>query len=337
MKQGNELVVGTVIIAAVVVLVAGTLWLQGTNFGQRITPLYVLVREVGQLAEGNSVKLRGVQIGRVASIAVEPGGNLVRIVIEMQGDFDIEDPSDAGVIIAPESLFGDWQAEIVSRRGFSQFDYVDVPPSAQTGDTLVLGGYAIPDISRLTAAADEISQNLSRLTDRFDRAFTEETADQLRSAIGNIEGISADIRELITQQASTFAVVSADVASAANEISRASTQARVTLQQLDGLLNRGEVDSILMSVRNASASIDSIAASINRSTGGLDYTIARADSAFASLQRVTASVEAGEGSLGRLIVDSTLALRAESAMAQLDSLLADVKANPRRYVRLSIF
>ena len=39
----------------------------------------------------------------------------------------------------------------------------------------------------------------------------------------------------------------------------------------------------------------------------------------------------------RLLVDTTLAARAENAMAQLDSLLADVKRNPRRYVRLSIF
>jgi phospholipid/cholesterol/gamma-HCH transport system substrate-binding protein len=241
------------------------------------------------------------------------------------------------VIIAPESLFGDWQAEIVSRARFPQFPYYEVPPSASRADTLVLGGYAIPDISRLTAAADEISQNLRRLTDRFDRAFTEQTADQIRQAIADISTVSTDIRTLITQQASTFQQVSGDVAHAATEISAASTQARSTLQSVDAMINRGEIDSMLVSMKHTAGSVDRVAAQVERSTAGLDRTMARADSAFSSVNRLTARIESGQGSLGRLIVDSTLAIRAENAMAQLDSLLADVKRNPRRYVRLSIF
>jgi phospholipid/cholesterol/gamma-HCH transport system substrate-binding protein len=201
----------------------------------------------------------------------------------------------------------------------------------------VLGGYAIPDISRLTAAADEISQNLSRLTDRFDRAFTEETADQLRQAIANVEGMSSDIRALIEQQAVTFQAVSGDVAAASTEISAASTQARVTLQRLDATLGRGEIDSVLISMRNTARNVDQVSANFERSSASMEGTMARADSTFASVQRLTRSIEAGQGTLGRLLVDTMLVTRAENAMAQLDSLLADVKANPRRYVRLSIF
>jgi phospholipid/cholesterol/gamma-HCH transport system substrate-binding protein len=337
MTQGNELAVGSVIIGAVVVLAAGTLWLKGTEFGQESTHIEVLVQEVGQLAEGNAVKLRGVPIGRVSSVDVEPGGNLVRVGMDIEGDFQIDDPRTVGVIIAPESLFGDWQAEIVDRERAQQFAYYEVPASEMARDTLVLGGYAIPDISRLTAAADEISQNLSRLTDRFDRAFTEETADQLRRAIANVEGMSSDIRSLIEQQAVTFQAVSRDVAAASTEISQASTQARVTLQRLDGTLAAGQIDSVLVSMANTARNVDRLSAQMASSTAGLEGTMARADSAFASVQRVTTRIEAGQGSLGRLIGDSSLAFRAENAMARLDSLLADVKANPGRYIRLSIF
>src|SRR5688572_15270124 len=128
MTQGSrELVVGSVIIAAVLVLAVGTLWLKGTDFGREPTHIEVLVREVGQLAEGNSVKLRGVPIGTVSSVGVEPGGTLVRVGMDIDADFEIEDPRGAGVIIAPESLFGDWQAEIVDRQRFPQFEYYEVP------------------------------------------------------------------------------------------------------------------------------------------------------------------------------------------------------------------
>jgi phospholipid/cholesterol/gamma-HCH transport system substrate-binding protein len=331
MTQGRELVVGSVILAALAVVVVGTLWLQGTNFGQTTTRVEVLVRDVGQLTEGNAVKFRGVAIGEVAEVVVEPGGNAVRLVLEIQGEQAFAD--DAAVLIAPESLFGDWQAEIVTKAGAPEFVFFDVSPAEQMRDTIVLGGYAIPDISRLTAAADQISQNLRRLTDRFDRAFTEETADQIRQAIGNLEAISSDIRELIAQQANTFENVSVEVQRAASEISASATQARITLERLDQTLAGGDIDSILVNIEAATASINRIATELE----GVDGTLARADSTFGSVQRITARIEAGEGSLGRLLSDTTLALRLESSAAQLDSLLIDVKANPRRYINFSIF
>jgi len=335
MTQSRELAVGAVIVAALVVAVLGTLWLQGTNFGQGTVRVEVLVQGVGQLREGNAVKFRGVTVGRVSLIEVEPGGDAVRLVMDVQDDVLLGE--DAAVLSAPESLFGDWQAEIVTLADAPEFVYFEVPPADLSRDTVVLGGYAIPDISRLTAAADQISRNLRRLTDRVDRAFTEETADQIRMAIGNIQLISADIRDLIDQQAVTFANVTVEVERAAGELSASATQARRTLERIDETLTRGEVDSILVSVRNASASIDLIAAELASSTGRLDQTMARADSTFGSVQRITGRIEAGQGALGRLISDSTFAIRLENAAAQLDSLLADVKANPRRYVRLSIF
>jgi phospholipid/cholesterol/gamma-HCH transport system substrate-binding protein len=58
---------------------------------------------------------------------------------------------------------------------------------------------------------------------------------------------------------------------------------------------------------------------------------------LARIDRVSARIEAGEGALGRLLVDSTLAVRAEGVLEQLDFLLRDLRENPKRYVRLSIF
>lgn len=71
--------------------------------------------------------------------------------------------------------------------------------------------------------------------------------------------------------------------------------------------------------------------------GGLSATLGRADSAFLRVDRIAAGLEAGEGSLGRLLTDTAFALRAENVLMQLDLLLQDVRENPRRYVRLSIF
>jgi phospholipid/cholesterol/gamma-HCH transport system substrate-binding protein len=241
------------------------------------------------------------------------------------------------VIIAPESLFGDWQAEISTLTRFPGFAYYHIPADERQRDTLVLPGYALPDISRLTAAADEISKNLATLTDRFDRAFSEETAENLRLTISNIQGVSEDIRNLIGQQAETFERVAGQVEGAAMEIGGASTAARSTLERIDQTLRRGEVDSILVNVRAATANINEMTREVNASTGQLRSTLASADSAFARINRITGDVEAGRGNLGLLLNDTTLVARAENVLMQFEVLLADIRANPRKYVRFSIF
>ena len=87
----------------------------------------------------------------------------------------------------------------------------------------------------------------------------------------------------------------------------------------------------------ATANIQAIAANLQEPSAELSAAVTRADSTFARLDRLAAGVEAGEGALGRLLADSTLAVRAEGVLGQLDLLLQDLRENPRRYVRLSIF
>jgi len=335
-REGKELLVGTVIIASVVVLVTGTLWLKGTNWGRPVTQVEVWVRDIGQLMQGNQVVFRGVPIGQVASIAVDEGGEFVRVGLELEEVREM--PPDARAIVSPESLFGDWQLEVVTRTRFPRFDYYEVEEGYTTdAGVRVLGGYALPDISRLTAAADEISENLAVLTDRFDRAFNEETADALSQAIRNVQQVSDDIKNLIQQQASTFQSVSVQVEGAATEIGSAAVAARSTLERVDALMARGEIDSILVAMRDASGSLRTIAENVDSSSGDLSGLLARADSTVATFEMVARRLAGGEGALGRLLVDTTFAFRAEAAMAQLELLLQDIRLNPGRYVRLSIF
>ena len=336
MSQGREVVVGIVILLSVVVVAAGTLFLKGYRWGEEVTQVDALLRNVGQLMEGNDVVFRGVTIGSVQAITVEPGGEAVRVTMELDGQIELAE--DAVVVLAPESLFGDWQAEIVSRSRFPRFDYYEVEEgrTTETG-TPVLGGYALPDISRLTAAADEISENLAVLTDRVDRAFNEETAENLRLAISDIQSITSNVNTFVQEQSVTFEEVSDDVARAADDISAAATAARSTLERTDQLLASGEIDSILVNLQATSRNMEVIAQDVGRATQGLEGTLARADTTFANVQSVTDRIERGEGSLGMLLGDSALYLRAESTLDQLDALLADVRENPRRYINLSIF
>lgn len=336
MSRGRESLVGLLIIAAVGVGVAGTLWLQGTNWGRPAVPLQVLLSDVAQLSPGNPVKFRGVQVGRVSTIEVEPDGQAVRVT--MQLDDEIVLPADAVVLLAPESFFGDWQAEIVRRGRFPSFAFYDVPPGTRGADGVpVLGGYALPELSRLTASAEQISTNLANLTERFDIAFNEQTAANLARAIENFGVVSEDLRALVDQQSRIAMSITVSADSALAEIEESSRVARRSFERIEELLGRQEMDSIVENLSGATASMEKIASDLAGSSDELAATLARADSVFTRIDVLTARVAAGEGALGRLMADSTLAVRAEDVLQQLNLLLLDLRENPRRYVRLSIF
>lgn len=66
-------------------------------------------------------------------------------------------------------------------------------------------------------------------------------------------------------------------------------------------------------------------------------TIARVDTAVAQVNYLLADVRAQEGTLGQLIYDKSLYTNINTTIVSADSLLVDLKANPRRYVHFSLF
>jgi phospholipid/cholesterol/gamma-HCH transport system substrate-binding protein len=330
--RGKEFLVGIVIIAAVAVAVVGTLWLQGTTFGP-VTMGTVLTETVGQLSEGNAVTYRGVRIGQVATIRVLDDGSGVEVTMIIREA--VRMPADAAVVFGPESLFGDWHAEIVSRASYPSFPFYAVPPGL--GAPAPLGGYALPELSRLTASAEQISSNLESLTDRLELAFNEETASSLSTAIENIQAITYEVRALVARQSEVATAIIANADSALAEIGVAATAARRSFERVEGIVDEADLEATLTDLRGIAADLRQVSGELADTTGGVAGTLSRADSAFARIDRIAARIESGEGAIGRLLGDTTFVVRAEGVLLQLDSLLADLRENPRRYVRLSIF
>lgn len=335
MNRSREIVVGFWIVFGAVVTVVGTLWLQGSNFGRTMTEVDVLVANVGLLAEGNAVKFRGVTVGRVGTFSISAGGEAVRIQLLLDGDVGLA--ADAVVLLSAESLFGGGQADIVSRSAFPSYDFYEPRPSDQEGEVKVLGGYAMPDLTQLTAVAQEVAENMAVLTSRFDEAFGEETARNLAQAIDNLEQLTSTLGSAVEDGAEDVTRIADQIRVSAEEIAATLTAARASIERVDEVLATGVVDSIFSNTNELTANFRDASGDVRGAAEQLANTLVRADSAMARLDRLAARVESGEGTIGRLLNDTALALRAEGVLLQLDLLIADLRENPKKYVRLSIF
>jgi phospholipid/cholesterol/gamma-HCH transport system substrate-binding protein len=329
MTRRREIMVGLVIVFGVLAAVLGTLWLQDASFGRGTQELEALFSEVGQLMDGNSVKFRGVKIGQIEEISVEPKGAAVRVRMRVREDIEL--PETRAALLAPESMFGDWQAEIVNPAAYPQFEFF------QPQEAGVMGGYALPDFSRLTAAADQISANLGVLTERVGEAFNEETAQNFSQAIDNIQEVSERLRLLVEAQAGAVSDLASEFETSAFELGQAAHAAHLTFEKAEQLLGAPSTDSIMQDVRATLTNLKDLSGELSSATQGAQGMIVRVDSTFARLDRMTAQVEAGEGTLGLLMNDSTLVLQTQDVLGALSALLADLQKNPQKYVRLSIF
>jgi phospholipid/cholesterol/gamma-HCH transport system substrate-binding protein len=128
---------------------------------------------------------------------------------------------------------------------------------------------------------------------------------EMRRTVTNARQLLADLRTIADSQSrelqSTLAVL------------------RSKMSAVDSL----QVDSAVRSLHEASARL----AEVSQSLGG---TISRVDAILVKL-------DTGNGSASRLLNDPLLYENAHKLLADLDSVVLDFKANPRRYLKFSVF
>lgn len=86
-----------------------------------------------------------------------------------------------------------------------------------------------------------------------------------------------------------------------------------------------------------SARVDSAVRSIQAATANFEQTSAALRATSQDLKTLVAKVDTGDGTLARLLNDDRLYMNLVSLTGSADSVFADIKRNPRKYINLSIF
>jgi phospholipid/cholesterol/gamma-HCH transport system substrate-binding protein len=329
MKGRNEVVVGIVIVLGIVLVIFGTVWMKGLKLGAEERTIQAHFNEVGLLRDGGKVKFRGVPIGRVESVELESAGQ--GVIVTMTIDADVKLPAEPVVILAPESMFGDWMAEISPRASHPLYRYAE-PHTAN-----VLPGYTLPDISQLTAVADEIAQNLRTISARFEIAFTEETAKNVSEAIENIQLVSEQLTGLVGSQSKAIDEVARNLAATSESAGEAAETMNRAFAEVEGAVGKGKLTSIVENVQRTSARTDSLTSLLVASAKDLQRVANSADTTFRAIGDIAGRVQRGEGSMGKLLRDTTLYTGLSESSMQLQALLKDLRENPRKYINLRVF
>ncbi len=179
-------------------------------------------------------------------------------------------------------------------------------PKAYLPNDTLLSGRPTPQIGDVLARADTIMGHISVL------------AGALRKELIEANGF-VDLRKAVHEANALMSELSTIASTQNAELSR--TQA--SLRRVMNAVDSAQVDSTMKAFRGAAVSAQALATDLRTTSDKLNAAIGKLDS--------------GGGSAARLMNDPALYNDVRSLVTRLDSLTADFKANPKKYVKLSIF
>jgi phospholipid/cholesterol/gamma-HCH transport system substrate-binding protein len=221
-----------------------------------------------------------------------------RVVIELEIEGAWGIPEGSRVTMGESGLFGG--RTIVIEQGM--------------GDRMISAGDTIPGQGvaggGLLGSVDQLSVQAGGVLTAIDSLLNPSTIGNVQGSARELEHLLTELSGMVREQRTTLA-----------ELTRSLT---VAAQGFETAAATGP------DVASAAARADSAMAVLTATTENLD-------AATASLRTVLGRMEAGEGTLGRLSTDDSLYANLNAAAQSLNELLADVRANPNRYINISIF
>ena len=189
----------------------------------------------------------------------------------------------------------------------------------------LLGGKAIEIAIPLSHTDNPVARG-DRLPTRTKNGLMETLERQL---LAHVDSIVLHIDTLVTSVQNQLE--GDHIKRTLNNVDRITTDLTVSSADLKLLTHQRipqVVDSVQKAVGNANAVMSALA------QADVKGTIARIDTVADQVTRVLSSQE---GTLGKLLYDPSLYTHIDSAVASADSLLTDLKKNPKRYVHFSLF
>jgi len=256
------------------------------------------VPNAGGIRKGDPVQMRGVNIGRIIGFGI--GRKDVDVRLEIEGEYAI--PQDSRVELKASGLLGGMVAEVVPGASAKRIRGGDRIPGAS--------GIGLFDkMDTLAVEADKVAVKVQNL-------LSDETVRDLQGGASGARKSLESLQAILQEQRGELRALSASLKRSAEGLEKVTTGPELdrTVKRVDQLVER------------------------------LDGTLDTLDRSSKSVESILARMDRGEGTLGKLSTDDTLYKNASEATAnlnkatqELNKLLADFQAHPRKYINLKVF
>ena len=288
--------IGLSVLAALFILYFGLEFLKGVNMFKASNYYTASYTNVAGLQVSAPVSVNGFKVGQVSNVEYEYD-NPGHVLVEMSLDKELRVPQGTKAII---------EADILGTATV-RLDMAASSDFHKVGDKLI-GETA-------SGMMDNVSQNLMPAVGRI-----LPTVDTL---LNNVNTLVAD--PALAASVARLDKITESLASTLAALNR-------SVQSLPQVMT--DVKGITQNLDSMSRNLNSLTARLDNA--GIETTLKNVEAISAQLNELTTALNSDESSVGQLLHDPQLYNNLNNAAASLDSLLIDVKKNPKRYISIKL-
>jgi phospholipid/cholesterol/gamma-HCH transport system substrate-binding protein len=298
MATGNniEFRVGVIVLMVAVLLIASLYWLQGYRLKYNSQMVKVRFNDVGTLSVGDRVTVSGVLKGKVRDFRLTESG----VLVELQIYQDVLLKKDATFTIKNMGVMGERFVAINPGRDSLAYD------ASVTADGLY--DYGIPEV--MGSMGDMIDELHNLVTQLKQTVASDESMDRFDRTASNLESISKSLVGYLDRNEGKF--------------DESATNFLKASRRINDMIAHNEP-----SVDSAVGRLDVLTQRLLAFTDQLD-TLAASARTFAD------QLNNGDGTLQMLVDDRRLYDDLRKTANNLDDLVVDIRANPRKYINLKV-
>lgn len=300
----REAKIGLFAVAMLLLAWGGIRFMSGLDVFSRNVEYLAAYDQVSGVQEASAVTMKGVKIGSVAHIELNPTES-DKVILHLIVRRSYRIPIDSEARIFSDGFLGGKAIEIVYGHSHEYLSEGDTIRSSRDRDLMDVAGSELDFFKqKFSMIAEELNRTLRNLN-----TIMESNATNLEATISHLESITEDVAELLAAEKQTIGTAVEDLAAFSSMLSE----------------NSPRIDSLIEGANGIVTALDQ-----NAFAEKLTATVEE-------LNTLARKIDEGNGTLGQLMNDREMYDNLTAASENLSLLLADLKANPARYVHLSVF
>lgn len=304
----NEVKVGIIAILTIIVFIWVFNFLKGKDLFNSTATYYTVYDKVGGLGESSPVEVNGYKIGVVQSIRfIDPSSGRLLVTFSVDKNFQI--PRNTIAEIVPVSVLGGMKVRFVYGQGPGFYNIHDTIPgtlASSLNEMIETELLPVKDkIADLIIVIDSVMRSVNDIMDSDFRKNLGQTMSNINSTTGSLKNVLSSKEK--------------ELKSTLDNLNRFTQM----LSENSGKMN--ETFSNLQSITDTLAAAD-IYSTVTNLKASLEKTSLLID-----------NMNKGKGSAGQFMTNDSLYKNLSNSLENLNILLKDFKANPKRYVHFSVF
>ena len=302
-KIGKEYKLG---IFAVLVLILSFFvinYLRGKDIFGKEMDLVAYYQDVEGLLPSCPVYIKGYKAGSVSAIEYDADRKNFKVTCSVQKSFRV--PEDSKMTI--------YSVDIMGGKGV-RIDFGESLTPASNSQVLASGSE--PDL--ISSLSSSIGPLMAKL---------QTAVDTLNVTLSSVNGLLSGIDS--------------------GSIDRSLSHLERTLANAEGIVSgiggkTSELESFISNLESFSGKLGGIADKADSALGGISSVAAKLDSSdieglVNSFRSLLSTMQDPDGTLGKLLSDDAVYTNVESLLADIDTLVNEIKNNPKKYIKITIF